>query len=160
VRHNERFVAADEDGKGVISLPSTVEGAAKLLRDRNSFDDCVAFVTAAVGVGAATGAPTNPEYYGDLVRSEVQRIQGIVDSNEYTGRLEDFWNARNTGLARPMTSLRDVDAQGKIQASDRSQKNQHLTWEEVADAMAMIRNRGVAHGRHTANSELDTGIET
>jgi hypothetical protein len=112
-----------------------------------------------VGVGAATGAPNNPEYYGDLVRNAVQRIQATVNGGDFTGRLQDFWSNRNTGLARPMTSLRDVDAQGVIQASDRSQKNQHLTWEEVGEAMAIIRNRGVAHGRLAANSELDLGIE-
>jgi len=159
VRHNERFVAAPTDQKGNVSLPSTVEAATRLLRERNGFDDCVAFVTTAVGVGATTGAPNNPEYYSDLVRNAVQMIQATLNGGDFTGRLQDFWSNRNTGLARPMTSLRDVDAQGIIQASDRSQRNQHLTWEEVGDAMAMIRNRGVAHGRRAANSELDLGIE-
>jgi hypothetical protein len=159
IRHNERFVAAGAGDKGNVPLPSTVEGAARLLRDRRSFDDCVAFVTTAIGVGAPTGAPNNPEYYGDLVATQVQQIRAVIDSNDYVGRLEDFWSARNTGLARPMTSLRDVDAQGRIQASDRSQKNQHLTWEEVSEAMAMIRNRGASFGRRTATSELDSGAD-
>jgi hypothetical protein len=159
VRHNERFVAAATGDKGNISLPSTVEGTARLLRERNGLDDCVAFVMAAVGVGAVTGAPSNPEYYGDLVRAAVQLIQATVNGGDFTGRLQDFWSNRNTGLARPMTSLRDVDAQGMIEASNRSQRNQRLTWEDIGDAMAMIRNRGITHGRHTANSELDLGIE-
>jgi hypothetical protein len=52
-----------------------------------------------------------------------------------------------------MTSLRDVDAAGRIRASNRTQRNQPLSWEEVGEAM--VRNRGVSRGRRSAFSELD-----
>ena len=72
----------------------------------------------------------------------------------------DFWNNPLAGLPRPMTSLRDVDAHGTIVGSPRSQLNRRLTSEQVGDAMAVIRNRGVSRrrGRRAAGSELD--VET
>ena len=155
VRHQERFIAAPGDQKAQITLPTTVEQVEELLRDPAAFNDCVAFVVDAIGIGAATGAPTNPVYYADLVRAAAARIQAVIASGDFTGRLGDFWNNSLTGLQRPMTSLRDVDAAGLIRASHRTQRNQPLSWEDVGDAMAMVRNRGTSHGRRSASSELD-----
>ena len=160
VRHNERFLPAPDDQKGQVALPSTVETAARLLRSRQEFDDCVRFVGAAIGIGAPIGSPTNPEYYSNLARSEVERIRQALDSKNYTGSLNDFWKATNTDLMRPMTSLRDVDVQGRIEGSRRSQTNKAITEEQLTDAIAMIRNRGVALGRRGAYSELDSGADT
>jgi Helicase conserved C-terminal domain len=155
VRHQERFLAASSEQKSQTMLPTTVEQVERLLRDGRSFDDCVAFVVEAVGIGAATGAPTNPVYYADLVRAAAARIQAVIASGDFTGRLSEFWGNPLSGLQRPMTSLRDVDAAGRIRASNRTQRNQPLSWEEVGEAMAMVRNRGVSRGRRSASSELD-----
>ena len=155
VRHQERFVAAADDDKGLVALPTTVEAMDRLLKDPNQFDDCVRFVATAVGTGAQIGGPTNPEYYGDLVRGAAARIQASVGSGEFVGRLGDFWNNPLSGMQRPMTSLRDVDAAGQILASGRTPRNETISWEEVSDAMAMVRNRGVARRRRGAASELD-----
>jgi Lhr-like helicase len=155
VRHQERFVALADDQKALATLPNSVEAVDHILRNPTAFDDCVAFVAQAIGVGATTGGPTNPEYYGDLVRSAAVRIQASVGSGEFIGRLGDFWNNQLSGMQRPMTSLRDVDASGRIEASDHTAQNRRLSWEEVGDAMAMIRNRGVSRRRLSAASELD-----
>src|SRR5215208_7194253 len=53
VRHQERFLAASFEQKSQAMLPTTVEQVERLLRDGRSFDDCVAFVIEAVGIGAA-----------------------------------------------------------------------------------------------------------
>lgn len=155
VRHQERFVAAADDKKGLFGLPTTVEAMDRLLKDPVQFDDCVRFVATAVGTRAATGGPTNPDYYGDLVRNAAGRIQASVGSGDFVGRLGDFWNNPLSGMQRPMTSLRDVDAAGQILASPRTPRNETISREEVAEAMAMIRNRGVARRRRGASSELD-----
>ncbi|MDI3471219.1 MAG: Superfamily II DNA and RNA helicase [Pseudolabrys sp.] len=155
VRHQERFLAATPEQKAQVALPTTVEQVERLLRDPRAFDDCVAFVVEAVGIGATTGAPTNPIYYTDLVRAAAARIQAVIASGDFTGRLGEFWNNPLSGLQRPMTSLRDVDAAGRIRASQRTQRNQPLSWDEVGEAMAMVRNRGVSRDRRAASSELD-----
>jgi hypothetical protein len=155
VRHQERFVAAAEGQKAHITLPTMVEQVDRLLRASADFNDCVAFVADAIGIDAAIGAPTNPSYYADLVRAAAARIQAVIASGDFTGRLSDFWPNPLTGLQRPMTSLRDVDAAGRIRASDRTQRNQFVSWEDVGDAMAMVRNRGIARSRRSASSELD-----
>jgi hypothetical protein len=155
VRHQQRFVAATTEQKAQIMLPTTVEQVERLLRNQRDFDDCVAFVIEAVGIDASTGGPTNPVYYSDLVRAAAARIRELISSGDVTGRLSEFWSNPYSGLQRPMTSLRDVDAAGRIRASQRTQRNQPLSWEEVGEAMAMVRNRGVSRGRRTAFSELD-----
>lgn len=155
VRHQERFVGVAEDQKALIGLPTTVEAMDRLLKDPSQFDDCVRFVTAAVGTRATTGAPTNPGYYADLVRHAAARIQASVGSGEFVGRLADFWNNPLSGMQRPMMSLRDVDAAGQIVASGRTPRNEPISRDEIAEGMAMIRNRGVARRRRSAGSELD-----
>jgi hypothetical protein len=132
VRHQERFLAASSEQKSQTMLPTTVEQVERLLRDGRSFDDCVAFVVEAVGIGAVTGAPTNPVYYADLVRAAAARIQAVIASGDFTGRLSEFWGNPLSGLQRPMTSLRDVDAAGRIRASNRTQRNQPLSWTRSA----------------------------
>jgi len=155
VQHQERFVRAKDNEKALIGLPATVEQVDRLLRDPRGFDDCVRFVITAVGVNAPTGAPANPDYYSDLVRAAALRIQSTIGSGDFTGKLSDFWSNPLSGLQRPMTSLRDVDDAGWIKASARTQRNQSISWEDVGEAMATVRNRGVSRGRRSAASELD-----
>lgn len=158
VRHQQRFVAAADDAKAQVMLPTTVESVDRLLRDPAAFDDCVAFVTSAVGVPAHVGGPANPEYYAALVRGAAQRIRAVLGGGDFVGQLRDFWSNSNNSLQRPMTSLRDVDAAGRIVASNRTQKNRTIDREEVGDAMAVLRNRGVSRRRRSATSELDQDV--
>jgi hypothetical protein len=155
VRHQERFAAAAADQKAHVMLPVTVEQVDRLLRDQSAFNDCVGFVTVAIGIGADTGGPANPAYYANLVRAAALRIQAELASGSFVGKLSDFWSNPMTRLQRPMLSLRDVDAAGQIRASDRTLQYRSLSWEEVGEAMAMIRNRGVSRNRRAASSELD-----
>jgi hypothetical protein len=156
VRHQERFVAASAGQKASVKVPTSVEGAIALLRGGADFNACVEFVVEAIGVGASAGGAINPNYYSDLVRAAADRIRTTLASGEFTGRLQDFWENPLTNLSRPMTSLRDVDAAGIIVASSRSQTNQSLDWDDIASAMAVIRNRGASRDRRSANSELDS----
>ena len=158
VRHQERFVALDDSHKGQFPVPTTVEAFDRILKDRAQFDDCVAFVMSAIGISARTGRPSNPEYYRDLVRNAAARIRASVGSGEFVGKLGDFWSNPLSGMQRPMTSLRDVDASGRIRASAQTQRNEPLTKEQVGEAMAIVRNRGVERLRRTATSELDGDI--
>jgi hypothetical protein len=154
VRHQQRFVAAGSADKARITLPTSVESMEHLMRD-TAFDDCVAFVQRAVGVPASVGGPTNPDYYASLVRAAVLKIRSTLAGGDFTGPLRDFWGNRLTNLQRPMTSLRDVDAAGKIRASHRTNRNRHLDPDDVAEAMAVLRTRGGGRRRRTAASELD-----
>lgn len=154
VRHQQRFVRATSADKTRVTLPTSVEAMEQLMRD-TAFDDCVAFVQRAVGVPASVGGPTNPEYYASLVRAAVLKIRSTLAGGDFTGPLRDFWSNRLTNLQRPMTSLRDVDAAGKIRASHRTNRNRHLDPDDVADAMAVLRTRGGGRRRRTAASELD-----
>ena len=160
VRHNEAFVRASEARKSAVLLPTRIDQFARVFNDPAAFADCIAFVASAIGVDAAVAMPNNPAHYAELVRAAAERIEREAESGDFTGSLNDFWNNPLAGLPRPMTSLRDVDAHGTIVGSPRSQLNRRLTSEQVGDAMAVIRNRGVSRrrGRRAAGSELD--VET
>ncbi len=153
VQHQQQFCRAAR--KGQMTLPTTVEQAERIFRDKALFDDCVRFVVEAVGVSAGTGAPANPSYYSGLVRAYADQVRSVILSNEFVGRLADFWRNSYSNFQQPMTSLRDVDVAGRIRGSTRVQKNQTISAECVATAMSIIRNRGISLSRRSPNSELD-----
>jgi hypothetical protein len=152
VYFQRRIVSAPNAAKAGVPLPATVEQLARVLSDQSALDECATFVRDAVGISATEGQPSNPGYYADLVREEIRRIEVAATSDQFTGKLGDFWNNRLSGLQRPMTSLRDVDAAGTIRASRVDTQSRRLDDESVEIAMAFLRNRGA---RRTATSELD-----
>jgi hypothetical protein len=158
VHQQKRFVSASIANKSRAAVPVTVEAVDQILRDPSAFNECVAFVAAAVGISAPTGGPSNPTYYSDLVRSGVSKIRNTISGGEFVGRLMDFWSNPLTGLQRPMMSLRDVDASGQIRASNRTHRNQQVTSDQIGDAMTVVRNRGGGRRRRNASSELDQEV--
>ena len=152
VQFQRRIVAAADAAKPLVPLPATVEQLSRILSSPAELADCAAFVREAVGIHGSEGQPSNPEYYADLIAEELRRIEVAASSDQFTGRLGDFWNNRLSGLQRPMTSLRDVDAAGTIRASRVDMQSRRVDDEAVDAAMAFLRNRGA---RRTAASELD-----
>jgi hypothetical protein len=156
VLHQEQFVRAQPGRKGDVLTPDTVERVDRLIAASGAFDDCVAFVQEAIGIGAAMGGPVNVDYYRNLVRREVERISNTIRSGDFTGWLADFWRNTRTSLRHPMTSLRDVDEPGRIWGSRLTTDNKEVSDEQVAAAMVMVRNRGAGRRRHTTLSEMDS----
>ena len=155
VLFQRRIVAAAPDDKRGVPLPATVEQLSRALSNPNEFADCALFVRDSVGIEGAEGRPANPDYYADLIAQELRRIEAAASSDQFTGRLSDFWSNRLSGLRRPMTSLRDVDEAGTIRSSRVDTQSRHVNDEAVDAAMAFLRNRGA---RRTAASELDQEI--
>lgn len=152
VQFQRQIVTAADAAKPLVPLPATVEQLSRILSNPAELTDCAAFVREAVGIHGSEGQPSNPEYYADLIAEELRRIEVVASSDQFTGRLGDFWNNRLSGLQRPMTSLRDVDAAGTIRASRVDMQSRRVDDEAVDGAMAFLRNRGA---RRTAGSELD-----
>lgn len=152
VQFQRRIVTAADATKPLVPLPASVEQLSRILSNPAELADCAAFVREAVGIHGSEGQPLNPEYYADLIAEELRQIEVAASSDQFTGRLSDFWNNRLSGLQRPMTSLRDVDAAGTIRASRVDTQSRRVDDEAVDAAMAFLRNRGA---RRTAASELD-----
>lgn len=146
VHFQNRFAASAPQSKASVAFPASVEQLDRILTDQNALRDCTAFIQEAIGIHALEGWAQNPDYYDNLIREELRRILNEASSGRFTGQLDKFWDNRLTGLKKPMSSLRDVDAAGLIQP------HQYIDKEILADAMAFVRNRGV--GRPTGN-ELD-----
>ncbi|WP_395383876.1 hypothetical protein ACHMW4_12075 [Mesorhizobium sp. UC22_110] len=118
----------------------------RILSDPTALRDCTAFIQEAIGLQALEGRAQNPDYYANLITEQLRRILNEASSGRFTGQLYRFWDNRLTGLKKPMSSLRDVDAAGHIEP------HQYIDREILADAMAFVRNRGA--GRPAGN-ELD-----
>ncbi|HVV52250.1 MAG TPA: DEAD/DEAH box helicase family protein [Polyangia bacterium] len=165
VLYQRRIVEADADAKSRVRFPGTVEAVASLFTDAGGperFEQCVAFVQRAIGVESVNGGAGNSAaYYRNLVRDGVKQIRAEICSGNIPGRLSDFWRNEFNPLRRrqPMTSLRDVDEAGIIQASRTSTRSRGVDLDELAAAMAFIRNRGVTRGRPAPSSEVDTEEE-
>ncbi|ANM08337.1 hypothetical protein AMC78_PD00833 (plasmid) [Rhizobium phaseoli] len=152
VLFQRQMVAAAAATKPIVTLPATVEQLSRVLSNPANLADCAAFIREAVGIHSTEGAPANPDYYADLIAQEVRRIEVAASSDQFTGRLSDFFSNPLSGLQRPMMSLRDVDAAGRIQASRVDTQSRRVDGEAVEAAMAFLRARGT---RQTAASELD-----
>ncbi|MGX5668837.1 DEAD/DEAH box helicase family protein [Rhizobium daejeonense] len=152
VLFQRQMVAAAAATKPGVAIPATVEQLSRVLSSPANLSDCAAFIREAVGIHGTEGAPTNPGYYTDLITQEVRRIEVAASSDQFTGRLGDFFSNPLSGLQRPMMSLRDVDAAGRIQASRVDTQSRRVDGEAVEAAMAFLRARGT---RQTATSELD-----
>ncbi len=161
VHYQRAFVAAPDGRKSSVRLPATVEAVNELfagIGGPTSFDDCVAFVRAAVGVSASTGgAGRSADYYRELVLRGVREVRDEIASGNFTGPLHEFWENAQNPLRRnkPMMSLRDVDESGRIVGSSRTLKNKGVTSDSLAAAMAFLRNRGASRRRRWARSETD-----
>ena len=155
VQFQRRIVESSEESKAGVPLPATVEQLARILSNAAAFDDCAAFVLEAIGIHGAEGRPANPGYYADLVREKLREIEVVAGSDNFTGRLVDFWSNPLSGLQRPMMSLRDVDAAGTIRASRVDIQHRPVDGEALDIAMAFLRNRG---GRRAGSSELDREV--
>ena len=161
VYYQKAFVSAADGAKSAVRFPATVEAVEAIFRGRDgaaNFDECLAFITAAIGIDAVSGGSRlSAEYYRELVRRGVDAVRAEIVGGNFTGSLQDFWRNEQNPLRgqRPMLSLRDVDEAGSIFASPLTLKNKPVTNERVAATMALLRNRGIARGRRAASSETD-----
>lgn len=146
VHFQNRFVSSASSVKASVAFPGSVEQLDRILSDTNALRDCTTFIQEAIGVHAREGRSLNPDYYENLIKEELRRILNEASSGRFTGQLDKFWDNRLTGLKKPMSSLRDVDAAGHIEP------HQYIDREILADAMAFVRNRG---GSRSAGNELD-----
>jgi hypothetical protein len=160
VLYQKQFATALLERKAHVQPPDSVERVDRLLGAAGAFENCVAFVqeAIAINVAVAKGGPVNQQYYRDLVRREVERISNTIRSRQFSGFLSDFWKNQATNLRRPMLSLRDVDEPGQIVGSRHGTDSREVSLEQIAVAMALIRNRGAGRRRHTTTSETD--VET
>jgi hypothetical protein len=146
VHFQRAFALAPSDKKQAVPFPFSVEHLSRVLEDTAALKDCAAFIAEAIGVSALEGQSANPDYYANLVKQQLGRIRTEAATGNYTGQLSKFWGDPLSGMKRPMSSLRDVDAAGTIRSSTK------VTGETFVSSMAFIRNRSA---RRSASGELD-----
>lgn len=114
------------------------------------------FALQAIGLegrsAAAIGAAPHAQHYRDFVQARVRILLDAFTSRSDAALLANFWRSREShAVRRPMTSLRDVDSGGIIQAAPRDPwRNRSVNFETVRQIMRIIRGQ-----RHAVRSELD-----
>ncbi|WP_298724380.1 DEAD/DEAH box helicase [uncultured Ferrovibrio sp.] len=143
---------------GTARFPGTARALNSELSSRRAEEvikACHDFVARALGVeGLRDESQLN--YAKDLVAKQVNAIQGILKSGDYTAELSKFWVDQRNNLHRPMTSLRDVDEVGKITAALHTTRDT-TTLDKFGAAMAFIRKRRVSASLPV--SEMDIEID-
>lgn len=98
------------------------------------------------------GAAPHLAHYRDFVQERVRVLLEVFTYRSDAAALANFWSTReNPDVRKPMTSLRDVDAGGIIQASTRDpwrERGVHL--ETVRQVMRIIRGQ-----RHAVRADVD-----
>ena len=109
-------------------------------------DEIDAFVQRAVGVDG-TFAPEGAEHYRARIDQKTRQL--IVNTWNSplwgNGTMDGYFRAQTDLMLKPMTSLRDVDQAGVIQASPRDPLGKKQSLSEVQRVMDFVRN-GVAEG--------------
>jgi len=114
------------------------------------------FALEAIGIAGRgpdhIGAAPHATHYRDFVQERVRVLLEVFTYRSDAASLANFWSTReNADVRKPMTSLRDVDAGGVIQASPRDpwrERGVHL--ETVRQVMRIIRGQ-----RHAVRADVD-----
>lgn len=161
VVEQEAFVRAPDSAKGSARNFRTA-AAVKAWSDSHAQGGAGAiaaltdFALEAVGLegrsATAIGAAPHAEHYRRFVQDRVRILLDAFTSRSDAALLANFWRSRESqAVRRPMTSLRDVDSGGIIQAAPRDPwRNRSVNFETVRQIMRIIRGQ-----RHAVRSELD-----
>jgi hypothetical protein len=96
------------------------------------------YVLRAIGAEAAIGGPdVDRETYQKLVSTQIEQFARNIDEPYAAGNMHDFWNYFRAELDVPMTSLRDVDAPGRIVPHTRSRTDGAR--DRLAEALRFVR---------------------
>lgn len=115
-------------------------------------DEINDFIELAVGLRPAF-SPDGGEHYKKIIANKTQDLIGNAWSTSLwgNGRVEGYFTSQTDLMLKPMTSLRDVDQGGVIQASFRDSEGRSQTLEDVQAVMELVRG-GVANNDGTDNS--------
>jgi len=103
------------------------------------------FIELAVGLRGAF-APEGQEYYRARIDHRTRNLIANIWSSPLwgSGKLDGYFKSQTEVMAKPMTSLRDVDQAGIIQASPRDSDGMTQLSNEVLLVMDLVRH-GVAN---------------
>lgn len=117
------------------------------------FDEIDKFIELAVGLRGGF-APQGEEHYRSRIDHKTRDLVGNTWSSTVwgSGNMEGYFKAQTDLMLKPMTSLRDVDQAGVIQASTRDADGRQQTPAEVLLVMDLVRH-GVANNDGADNAQ-------
>jgi hypothetical protein len=161
VVEKEEFFGAATDAKGrARSFTSPAVIKAWCERFQGGYPAAVRdvrdFALDAIGLNGRgelrTGAATHLEHYQGFVEDRVLELLNIFTDRSDASHLSNFWlSVQTREIRKPMTSLRDVDAGGVLQAAWRDPfRAKNVNLETVRQVMRVIRGQRMA-----VRSEVD-----
>jgi hypothetical protein len=156
VVEQEDFAAA-QDGAKASARHFTTAAAVKAWAERHPGGGYPAAVRAAtdfaldaVGLDGRgernTGAAMHADHYRRFIEDRVLELLNVFTHRSDSSRLSNFWQSVQTReIRKPMTSLRDVDVGGVIQAGWRDPfRGRNVNLETVRQVMRVIRGQRMA----------------
>jgi hypothetical protein len=156
VVEQEDFAAA-QDGAKTLARHFTTAAAVKAWAERHPGGGYPAAVRAAtdfaldaVGLDGRgernTGAAMHADHYRRFIEDRVLELLNVFTHRSDSSRLSNFWQSVQTReIRKPMTSLRDVDVGGVIQAGWRDPfRGRNVNLETVRQVMRVIRGQRMA----------------
>lgn len=141
-----RLIALPEGDKANTPDFSFIPNVRKAFNSRGDafIDEIDAFIERAIGVDGSF-APEGADHYRARIDQKARQL--IVNSWNSplwgNGTMDGYFRAQTDLMLKPMTSLRDVDQAGVIQASYRDPNGRHQSPSEVQEVMDFVRH-GVA----------------
>lgn len=116
-------------------------------------DEIDKFIELAIGLRGGF-APEGEEHYRARIDHKTRDLVGNAWSSAVwgSGSMDGYFKAQTDLMLKPMTSLRDVDQAGVIQASTRDASGRTQTPAEVLKVMDLVRH-GVANNDGTDNAQ-------
>ena len=149
------LIRLPEDEKSKMPDFSVIPNVRKELKSRGDafIDEIDKFVELAVGLRGAF-SPEGEEHYRARIDQKTRNLIVNTWSSPVwgSGTMDGYFKAQTDLMLKPMTSLRDVDQGGVIQASTRDMAGNNQSHGEVQLVMDLVRH-GVANNDSVDNAQ-------
>jgi hypothetical protein len=158
VRFMQDVTTADPDKKLSVIDFSWIPNVNRIFKKEASqkilVDGICKFIERAVGLDNEDFAPGGKEHYRELIHNKVYSLLQGWASNELQAEqtMAAYFNEQSSVMAKPMTSLRDVDEVGNIHFGNRDLNGRRLETGAARQVMVFMR-QGVAEGGESGDRD-------
>jgi len=158
VRFMQDVTTADPDKKLSVIDFSWIPNVNRIFKKEASqkilVDGICKFIERAVGLDNEDFAPGGKEHYREVIHNKVYSLLQGWASNELQAEqtMAAYFNEQSSVMAKPMTSLRDVDEVGNIHFGNRDLNGRRLETGAARQVMVFMR-QGVAEGGESGDRD-------
>ena len=158
VRFMQEVIAAEPDKKQSIIDFNWIPNVNRIFKKEASqkilVDGICKFIENAIGLDNEDFAPGGREHYREVIQNKVYSLLQGWASNELQSeqKMSAYFNEQSSVMAKPMTSLRDVDEVGDIHFGNKDLNGRWLETGAARRVMVFMR-QGVAEGSDSGDAD-------